>query len=176
MNRALDRSTGQFIWFLNGGDTSTLTQWAPLATALRRSGPAVVLADYILQTGNRELVRRSRKPSYIWHGLPTSHQAIFYPGDVTRAEKYDLTYRIVGDYAMTARLMVGKQAVRSVSMVVAAFQSGGLSQQQSERIAVEARRVQREILGTGALLQGASRARHAASRLLRRMQTAKSMF
>ena len=171
MNRALARSTGRSVWFLNGGDTAELAGWETLAVELRRDGAHMIFADYLLKTRGRELVRKSRKASYIWHGLPTSHQAIFYPGDRVRAEKYDLSYSIVGDYELTARLLMQKVETRNASLVVAAFQSGGISQQQGRLIAIEARQVQQSTLHTSRLSQYASRLRHAVSRLLRRVQT-----
>jgi putative colanic acid biosynthesis glycosyltransferase len=105
MNKGLRLSRGDFVWFLNGGDVSTVQQPGELSKYLRQSLGQLVLAAYSLETGYESIHRKSRDSRYIWHGLPTSHQAIFYPGDQTREYEYDGRYKIVGDYELTARMI-----------------------------------------------------------------------
>lgn len=167
MNLALARSSGESIWFLNGGDINIVPQWDALATELGRYPSFIILASYVLRNKNRQILRKARNASYIWHGLPTSHQAIFYPGDLIRAARYSSSYRIAGDYELTARLIVQNTSCRKTSLAVAVFQTGGKSQQMSKSIASEAQKVQRNILKTSRTRQLASRVRHATSRLIR---------
>lgn len=171
MNRALARSTGQYVWFLNGGDTSIVSEWKLLERELVKFPSQVLFAGYVLKTGNRVIPRDSRQSSYIWHGLPTSHQAIFYPGAVIRREQYDLAYRIVGDYEVTARILAQGTPSRVIELRVAAFLTGGTSQTHSDLIAIEAKRVQRSVLKTGRMRQIMSRLLHRVSSYRRQLQT-----
>jgi putative colanic acid biosynthesis glycosyltransferase len=172
MNTGIGRSTGRFVWFLNGGDRSHVASWELLSGILRAAGDdEILLADYLLDTGRDEILRRARPPFYIHHGLPTSHQAILYPGDRIRGARYDLRFRVVGDYELTARLLrAGARAV-VVHVPLAVFAAGGMSQVRAKEIAVEAARVQTETLRTPRPVRWASRALHAASRMRRTMQT-----
>ena len=165
------RSSGQYVWFLNGGDTSIVSEWALLERELTRSSSDLLFASYLLQTGDRRISRESRPASYIWHGLPTSHQAIFYPGSVIREAKYDLTYRIVGDYEVTARMLRRGTPSRVLKLPVAAFLTGGMSQAHSHLIAVEAGRVQHEVLHLARSSRILSQIRHKLSSFRRDFQT-----
>ncbi|MBF4616710.1 colanic acid biosynthesis glycosyltransferase WcaE [Clavibacter sp. VKM Ac-2873] len=172
MNAGIARSTGRFVWFLNGGDRSHVESWELLSGILRAAGDdELLLGDYLLDTGHGEILRKARPPFYIHHGLPTSHQAILYPGSRIRGARYDLRFRVVGDYELTARLL--RSGVRPVVVHVplAVFAAGGMSQVRAKEIAVEAARVQTETLRTPAPVRWASRALHTASRIRRTVQT-----
>jgi len=145
MNKGLDLSKGAHVWFLNGGDESLVDTWEELADEL--TPEMIILSAYELAFGGRTEVRKSRQPSYIWHALPTSHQAIFYPGDRARRARYDLSYPVSADYQFTAELMQGQQTpVRVTALPVARFHVGGSSLVHGARVSVDALRVQREIL------------------------------
>lgn len=170
MNAGLALARGDFVWFLNGGDECSIQHWTQLAAELEEDRGKVVLFHYVLSIGTRRIDRRPRRSSYIWHGLPTSHQAIFYPRESAAAVGYDLSYRIVGDYQLTAQLIKAGIATTRSRLTVAVFYSDGVSTQQSHRVAAEARRVQREILVSPFLLRCLSSIRHFASRTARRCQ------
>lgn len=171
MNKGLSLSKGRFVWFLNGGDLCAVTDVADFANCLRNSHGHLLLAAYSLDTGYGRIHRQPRGADYIWHGLPTSHQAILYPGDHARAQTYDLTYRIVGDYEFTARLITSGIPSKRIALEIASFQLGGISQLHAKSVATEATRVQRTILGLkwNSLLR--SRLRHILGRNIRHLQS-----
>lgn len=175
MNAALHRSRGAYVWFLNGGDLCSFQDWSTLSRLLLTAQGRMVWGAYDLDVGNRIVHRTPRPMPYIYHGLPTSHQAILYPGEVVRQVKYDLKYKVVGDYALTAALKArGVQAVRAKE-TLAVFKAGGMSQQHASDIAREASIVQRQILRSHWILRVVSSAAHAITRNWRRIQTTGSM-
>lgn len=168
MNKGLERSSGEFVWFLNGGDLSIVPDWQSLRKILvANSAGGMVFGSYVLDTGHRLVPRESRGAWYLFHGLPTSHQAILYPGELVRALKYDLAYSVTGDYEMTSRAKIAGAPVKVVRLELARFGTGGTSQQRSNEIAVEAGRVQREVLRVPFPARAASRGLHVISRILR---------
>lgn len=171
MNLALARSKGTYVWFLNGGDLCALPDWESMSKVLDKARGRLVFGAYDLDIGLR-LVRRNPRPSlYIYHGLPTSHQAILYPGDVVRNTKYDLHYKVAGDYALTALLKArGIKAVRAKE-TLAIFKAGGMSQQCASTIAEEASLVQRQILRSHWSVRLLSGAVHVLASKWRRIQT-----
>ncbi|MGG6380031.1 glycosyltransferase [Paenarthrobacter sp. NEAU-H11] len=171
MNKGLRMSRGDFVWFLNGGDECTIEKIQLFLSSLRRARGTMAFAGYSLDTGFGRISRKPRTSDYIWHGLPTSHQAIFYPGDIVRAQEYDLSYKIVGDYELTARLLKMGVESSAIDHEVASFQLGGVSQRQARLVALEASRVQKTTLGYRWHYRAVSRLRHIASRNLRRLQT-----
>lgn len=171
MNLALARSRGTYVWFLNGGDLCSFQDWATLSTLLSNARGRLVLGAYDLDVGSRLVHRKPRPMSYIHHGLPTSHQAILYPGDLARKVRYDLKYKVVGDYALTAALWAsGIKAVRTET-ILAVFKAGGMSQQHASALAKEAFLVQRQILRSPWAISILSRTAHALTRNWRKIQT-----
>ncbi|ROR55241.1 putative colanic acid biosynthesis glycosyltransferase [Luteococcus japonicus] len=167
MNHAIARSRGEFGWFLNGGDVSVIEDFAPIERFLTDNRGALCLFDYELDMGDHNVSRSARDAKYIAHALPTSHQAIMYPADELRREGYDLSFKVTGDYAITARMLAAGMQTATLHRPVARFVTGGTSQQHAKRLAAEAGRVQREILGSPMPLRLASQALHAVSRIRR---------
>ena len=169
MNRGLRLTSGEYVWFLNGGDTALSTDWGTFRADFARADGAGILYGYVREGLREGRYRRPRAISYLWHALPTSHQAIFYPGEVARRYEYDLAYSVSADYAYTASLS-REPGVRwvPVDRAVAKFQLGGLSTSKASQVAKDASHVQRVILGSGRLLRAVSRARHVVSRLATR--------
>lgn len=171
MNKAIARSTGQFCWFLNGGDLCRIEDWPQVGRFLEQNPGAMCMFDYDLDLGGRTVRNRARDVRYLYHALPTSHQAIMYPGEAIRRQGYDTSYKIVGDYALTARLWREGTPTAVLHVPVAEFGTGGTSQQHAKKIAVEAGRAQREIVNSPLPLRMASQAVHLASRVRRDLVT-----
>lgn len=162
MNRGLDISRGEFVWFLNGGDQCLVQNWEVLRSVLDAgSRNSVHLFGY--RRVARELVtnRRPRSVDYLWHGLPTSHQAILYPGPIVRAVRYDLDFSVTGDYALTCKLWIEKDLSWNVcDIAIAEFELGGFSSLHGSVLRREAWRIQRDILGVSLLRRAASMSKH----------------
>jgi putative colanic acid biosynthesis glycosyltransferase len=171
MNKGLERSRGLFIWFLNGGDECSLGAWEEIAEPLSLSPDSIFFAAYDLRIGSRSIRRLPRSASYIWHGLPTSHQAIFYPGNKARQIRYSDCFSMVGDYHFTAQMLTANIPVVRIELAVAKFYMDGVSFEQAHRVAVEAGVVQSETLKSPLALRYVSRVRHGLSRNVRRLQS-----
>ncbi len=165
MNRGLRLSAGAHVWFLNGGDTSLESSWNDLRQDLESNQNCVLLYGFE-RSGPGGIAKRSpRNIAYIRHALPTSHQAIVYPGASARMLGYDLSYSVAADYAFTAAVYTAGHVWVRVERTVARFELGGVSTQRARDISRDAQRVQREILHTSKISRARSRARHALSRL-----------
>lgn len=147
MNRGLGRTRGRWVWFLNGGDEAV--QPAQLLLELRTpeiEGCDLIYYDYRLAAQGVMKHRRAHAPWWIWHGLPTSHQAILYRRAILSGHRYDVSFKVAADYALTAALVNSGAVVRANRREVATFYVGGMSSQSYRRLRYDADRVQREIL------------------------------
>ena len=169
MNIALSLSRGDFVWFLNGGDEAIVESWTGLEKCIGNHRGKMVFFDYLRHWGGRDEFRRARSPRSIWHALPTSHQAILYPGDAARQARYDLSYRVAADYAYTSALLMDGVRAEVCHQLVARFHVGGMSTARRVEIAADAERVQRTILHVPLPLRTVSRARHLLVRIYRRI-------
>jgi putative colanic acid biosynthesis glycosyltransferase len=163
MNKGMAHADGRWVLWLNGGDV--LEQPGLLACFVRELNRVAketddvlaVMADaaYVLADGT--CVRRRAKPSwYIWHGMPSLHQAIAYPRVQAAEHPYPSSLQICGDYFLTASLFRSGVRFKRVDLALVRFAVGGISFQMPQRLLEEAAWIQADVLGMPWFLRRAS--------------------
>lgn len=147
MNKALDLATGEYILFLNAGDTfhsaDTLSKVAAVAENEQNNGkwkksPAVIYGDTHLVDADGNFLRRRRltPPARLtWrsfrHGMLVCHQAFFAQTQLAREARYDLRYRFSADFDWCIRILrtaaKGKIPVSNAGIVVADYLNEGMT-------------------------------------------------
>ncbi len=123
MNKGIERANGDYLLFLNAGDT--LAAPDALAKVKDAAGPDFIYGD-ALEGENRKPARSHRT---IARGLFTHHQAMFYRRETLGDLRYDLTYKIAADYDFTARFLQKTDKALYLPFPVCIFEPGGISQQ-----------------------------------------------
>lgn len=142
MNKGLKHATGDYVLFLNAGDTfpseSTLTQVA--ACAERASVlPGVLYGDTDIVDNEGRFVRHRRlsppkKLSWksFMQGMVVCHQAFYARADLAKKVPYQLKYRYSADVDWCIRVMkmAQKQGLPlcNVQTVVANYLDGGMTE------------------------------------------------
>ncbi|MDX6021767.1 colanic acid biosynthesis glycosyltransferase WcaE [Scandinavium sp. V105_16] len=147
MNKGIEMSRGKFAIFLNSGDIFH----EDIAQCVRQlngqTDDAMVIGDAMLDFGDGHKIRRSAKPGwYIYHSLPASHQAIFFPLTGLQRYPYDLQYRVSSDYALAAKMYKEGYAFKRIKGLVSEFSMGGVSTSNNLELCRDAKNVQRQIL------------------------------
>lgn len=163
MNKGLRLATGDYVIFLNAGDTfpSDGTLETISNDVNERSDgklPAVLYGDtdIVDATGNVLHPRRLAPPDNLsWrsfrHGMLVCHQAFYARTDIARAEPYDLSYRFSADVDWCIRVM--KRAEREhlqllrLPEVVAHYLDGGMTNKNHRASLMERFRVMRHHYG-----------------------------
>ena len=168
MNAGLKESQGQFAWFLNGGDESS-ARWDQLFDILSKATADVYLFDYYYRSPSSSTLRKSRSETYLWHALPTSHQAMIFSRQRKFEEIiYPTELAISADYAFAALYKVNGARFSVFHTPIAVFDGQGVSLLRSKEIGIDARAVQKQILSVSFPLTIVSAALHRVSRLARR--------
>ena len=121
MNKAIDMATGDYIVFLNAGDTfhenTTLSKIVATAERYGETHPAVIYGhtDIVDGEGNFLRHRRLSPPQRLtWRsfasGMLVCHQAFYARTDLAKANPYNLKYRFSADFDWCVRIM--KEAAR----------------------------------------------------------------
>lgn len=153
MNKGIDMAQGRYAIFLNSGDIfhEDVAQFVRQLGNVQ--GNAIIMGDALLDFGDGNEVRRAAKPGwYIYHSLPASHQAIFFPVSGLKTYPYDLQYRVSSDYALTARMYKAGYPFKRLPGLVSEFSMGGVSTSNNLELCQDAKKVQREILRMPAAL------------------------
>lgn len=159
MNKGILKSCGEYILFLNSGDILT-TQASKAINELFKypydAKNMFIFDAFLNYDGKSKSIRRAKSGFYIYHSLPASHQAIVYPTEKLKEIKYDLSYRVSGDYAITAKLYKNGINFKKIDHILSEFSMGGVSTTNNIQLCDDARRVQLEILKMPKILVGIS--------------------
>lgn len=129
MNKALDLAQGDFLIFMNAGDTFVGPDVLTRTAELIKDGSAVYY-------GNVIYVNKGKDISYFHGGKfgkhrlsmkNICHQSVFYPKPVYKKYKYDLRYKVFSDYVYNLTLVSSKIKFIYINIVISFFETGGLS-------------------------------------------------
>lgn len=108
MNKGIKYSTGDFVYFLNSGDVllnPSILSKIKLEELKERN--AIIYGNVVVVYGNIEALEKPRpffNSKMKFKGIGICHQSMFFPGELIRNEKYDLSYNIAADYDLAYRL------------------------------------------------------------------------
>ena len=140
MNKGICRATGDYIWFLNAGDSLRReTTVQEVVEAIEQgSAPDIVYGDtMIVDEERKELgLRRLRPPHNLrkkdfLRGRLVCHQAFVVARRI--ALPYDLTYTLSSDYDWCLRMLERSHENRQVQTILVDYLAGGLSNQKHWR-------------------------------------------
>ncbi|KNC91455.1 colanic acid biosynthesis glycosyltransferase WcaE [Trabulsiella odontotermitis] len=147
MNKGIAMAQGKFAIFLNSGDVFHQDIAHFVRQLANKKDNAMYIGDALLDFGDGNKIRRGAKPGwYIYHSLPASHQAIFFPVTGLKNHPYDLQYRVSSDYALAARMYKAGYPFKRVKGLVSEFSMGGVSTSNNLELCQDAKNVQRKIL------------------------------
>ena len=108
MNKGIKHSSGDFVYFLNSGDvllnSSILSKIKFEDVNVRNT---IIYGNVVVAYGNIEALEKPRpffNSKMKFKGIGICHQSMFFPGELIRNEKYDLSYKIAADYDLVYRL------------------------------------------------------------------------
>lgn len=147
MNKGVALAEGRFALFLNSGDIFHEDVANVVRQLADEREKAMYIGDALLDFGDGTKIRRSAKHGwYIYHSLPASHQAIFFPVSGLKIYPYDLQYKVSSDYALAARMFKAGYPFKRIKGLVSEFSMGGVSTSNNLELCEDARKVQRKIL------------------------------
>ena len=161
MNKSIDRATGDYLVFMNAGDTFPTADTLEYVEGCVGEGellPGVLYGDtdIVDEMGHFLRHRRLAPPkkltwrSFIW-GMLVCHQSFYARTDIARAEPYDLRYRFSADVDWCIRIM--KRAEREhlqllrLPEVVADYLDGGMTNKNHRASLFERFRIMRRHYG-----------------------------
>ena len=136
MNKGLRQATGDYVVFLNAGDTLYAPETLANVASAAASSPAVIYGDTAITDGEGRFLhlRRHRPPEHLtWRsfrqGMLVCHQSFYVRTDIARGIPYDLQYRHSADVDWCIRVMKEAES-RHLSLVnthavLANFEDGG---------------------------------------------------
>lgn len=135
MNKGLQQASGDYVWFINAGDTiHTADTLQEIVSNLKKkvSLPDIIYGDtMIVDAAGKPLgLRRLRPPGKLtWKsfrmGMLVNHQAFIVRREI--APLYDLTYRLAADYDWCIQCLKRAEKIYNTHRILANFLEEGMS-------------------------------------------------
>lgn len=146
MNRLIARTTGDYIIFLNAGDTlarpNTLKR---IAAVTKAKSPDFLYGDSFEQHEGQNLLKPARNHTKITLGMFTHHQSMVYNRENIANLRYNETYTIAADYDFTARFLKTAKTIEYIQKPLCIFEPGGISQQQTRQGRLEQFQIRKDL-------------------------------
>lgn len=137
MNNAIQKANGDYIIFLNAGDTfySNDIIEKTINEIKRLNYPKIVFgyANYIDTTNKVETIHKFENfyNKDFYYDDNICHQAIFYKKDIFKNDKYDESFKLYADWDFNARCAkIKKMHFEKLNFCVCNYYIGGLSTQE----------------------------------------------
>jgi putative colanic acid biosynthesis glycosyltransferase len=153
MNKGLDQATGEYVIFMNSGDTfagkDVLARANDVAGANENQVDLLFGDAYEKNSSGTLLLKPARPAATIRRAMFTHHQAMAYARRAIKDMRYDCRFRLAADYHFTCRLLA--RGARSVYLgfPICVFQRAGFSEHNAELGRRENLVVQKEVLRLG---------------------------
>ena len=102
--------------------------------------------------GGIKFKKSSREVDYLWYGMPTHHQAIFFRSDLVCKFKYNTSYRIAADYDLICKIASQENCkIKVLHSPLCVFELGGASSKKFYQGLIEQQKIRKNQLGVGVL-------------------------
>lgn len=134
MNKGLDMSNGEYVWFMNAGDEIPSSDTLSRAMALAPENADVIYGETVMTDMEGNLIgeRRLTTPNSLsWRsfqkGMVVCHQSFIARNSI--AERYDTQYRFSADFDWCLRILKRSSTICNANMVLSHFLDGGITKQ-----------------------------------------------
>ncbi|NQV01847.1 MAG: glycosyltransferase [Bacteroidia bacterium] len=141
MNKGAALASGQWINFMNAGDTFFNPDTLSGLFNKNLNEVDILYGDYIADYGIFKVLRESRPVSGLWRGMGICHQALFIRADLIRSHPFNPGFPIGADLDQLFRLFTDEKRFLHVPVPVAVFDARGISNRQMIRAAHEHYRI-----------------------------------
>tara|TARA_B110001450_G_C17655656_1_gene495119 strand:+ start:1042 stop:1809 length:768 start_codon:yes stop_codon:yes gene_type:complete len=151
MNKGARFIRQDYVIYLNAGDILNDNFLTIAAGKIKKLKSDILFFSYNLDLPNGATIHKEPRDfaSYIWHGMPTSHQAMIFSSSLIMGIPYDTKYKISGDYYLLAKAFECGFTADVNLDCMSTFQVGGASFQSPKTLIFEAWKIRREVLNVG---------------------------
>lgn len=126
MNKGIQKSTGDYLIFMNSGDT--FFNKHVLSEIFEKDYTADILyGSTIYNYDKGGIIRHPRSINIMEHELPFCHQSCFIKGSLMREYQYNESYRFIADYAFFYQCYKEGKTFEQISKIVSIYDTKGVS-------------------------------------------------
>lgn len=127
MNKAVDLAAGQWINFMNAGDSFFTAEVLEDVFGKKIDGYVVVYGDHEVKYPNKSRVVEAGNARDLWKGSQFSHQSAFVALDHHKKKKYNTARKIAADFEFFYSSQKNGIKMLHVPCVISRVDAGGVS-------------------------------------------------
>jgi len=142
MNKGIEAATGDWIIFINSGDTFSHNN--VVRNLVKRISPDddIIYGQYMVKyRGGASRKVLPRRVTDMWKGTITSHQAVLIRSDLMKLHRFDCDFRLAADHELIAKLFHLGCSFHYVAEVIAEVSAGGASDKRRADVYLEFSRI-----------------------------------
>ena len=160
MNKGLSRASGEYVIFMNGGDTFADEHVLQLISDTPEFGASdLIYGDAFEVDGQHRVYKPAMSHRTVPYTMFAHHQSMFYRREALQGLHYDLSYTIAADWVLTAQLLRRGGKAAYIPKPICRFERDGLSQSTDRKVIRKIReervRAQREVFHLNPLVSRA---------------------
>ncbi|CAK0751354.1 Glyco_trans_2-like domain-containing protein [Azospirillaceae bacterium] len=156
MNIGLSVVRGDYVLFLNAGDKLPTPQTlGRIAAECQRLllVPDFIYGDALEESEDgRRLYKPARSYRTAWYGMFAHHQSIIYSRMLAQRFRFDVSFSIGADYALTLQTLQVAQGVVKLPIPFCIFATGGVSWRRASQGRRDQMRIRRKVGGYSRVL------------------------
>ncbi len=134
MNKGIAKANGEYLNFMNSGDTFYNANTLNDVFSKERRGD-ILYGDCLLGFGQHNILRRYPQPMelYAIYARPICHQAMMIRSPLLKAFGYDETFNICSDYKHLMENAIKGATFEHVGIAICQYDMGGISSHYDEQ-------------------------------------------
>ncbi|MCS2150037.1 glycosyltransferase family 2 protein [Scandinavium manionii] len=131
MNKSLDYVSGDWVLYLNAGDTLldcfVIEKFVAEIQKMELPIAEMIGGNVMFDVHANKQLSKVKDLSKRWVCMPACHQSLFYRVDVIRANRFNLEFKICSDHEQFIRLVESGARFKPIDLTVSTFQFNGVS-------------------------------------------------
>ncbi len=142
MNKAIEKATGEWINFMNAGDTFFDLDTVEDVMICKKTDSELIYGNFYKKLADTEVIAIKRSK---WlTTMPFNHQTLFTKTTIMKSVPFDTTYKIVADLNFIHKMIVAEKNFTYVDQSIAIFLEGGFANSNTAEMCLESFRSQLE--------------------------------
>lgn len=133
MNKAAQKALGEWVIYLNAGDTFYRKNVLKTAGLMLNDDIDVLHGDVLIYDNNLYKLVREKDEAEMLNNTPINHQSTFARTELVRKYRFNTRYKCGADYDLFLRMYLDNVQFKREEFVVSIFLLGGFSYQNSNQ-------------------------------------------
>lgn len=149
MNKGIERTKGQWMVFLNAGDTFYDSCVLRQVSGTVQTDAGVICGATYMKKDGMYKIERPASEKKLPENMPACHQSIFWESGLLKKYKYDERYRICADRECLTRYQRDGIGFLNIDAIISVYTWDGVSSHEIKKMAEEIWKIRRTLFRTG---------------------------